>query len=174
MTSVKIRFFWLPLSTMKCSVIPFTHIYEWKRRSPSSGSSRSSSWICVVATVTLSSASMICFPLLLTATLGSESESELGSDFEALILANSDCFERHSSVLCHGLLWNSHHFLVSFFVFLFPFFTGDLDGLSDGGLLCPLFYGPGLPLPFLCGRFADPNSHLFLYLNFCSILTAYR
>ena len=159
---------------MKCSAIPFTHIYEWKRRSPSSGSSGSSGWICVVVTVTLGSASMICFPLSLSATLGSESDSKSGSNSEALILANSDCFERHSSVLCHGLLWNSHHFPVSFFVFLFPFFACDLDGLSDGGVLYPLFCRPGLPLPCLCGGFADPNSRLFLCLNFCSILTAYR
>jgi hypothetical protein len=27
-TSAKMRFFWLPLSTIKCSKAPFTHIYE--------------------------------------------------------------------------------------------------------------------------------------------------
>jgi hypothetical protein len=31
MTLIKIKFFWLPLSTMKCSKVPFTHICEWKR-----------------------------------------------------------------------------------------------------------------------------------------------
>jgi hypothetical protein len=48
MTSTEIKFFWLPLSTMKCSGVPFTHIYEWKRHSPSSSSSDSSGWIFVV------------------------------------------------------------------------------------------------------------------------------
>jgi hypothetical protein len=36
MTFVEMRFFWLPLSTMKCNRVPFTHICEWKRCSPSS------------------------------------------------------------------------------------------------------------------------------------------
>jgi hypothetical protein len=55
MTSVEIRFFWIPLSTMKCSGVPFTHICEWKRHSPSSGSSDSFGWIFVVAMVALGS-----------------------------------------------------------------------------------------------------------------------
>jgi hypothetical protein len=63
MTSTEIRLFWLPLSTMKCSGVPFTHIYEWKRHSPSSGSSGSSGWTFVVVTRTLGSTSMIHFPL---------------------------------------------------------------------------------------------------------------
>jgi hypothetical protein len=37
--------------------------------------------------------------------------------------------------------------------------------------LCPLFCGLGAPFP--CFRFTDPKS-CFFYLNFCSILTAYR
>jgi hypothetical protein len=74
MTYVEMRFFWLPLSTIKCSGVPFTHIYEWKRCSPSSGSSGSSGWIVVVMIVVVGSASMICLLLLL-----SESESESGS-----------------------------------------------------------------------------------------------
>jgi hypothetical protein len=41
-TSTDMRFFWLSLSTMKCNVIPFTHICEWQRHSPSSGSTSSS------------------------------------------------------------------------------------------------------------------------------------
>jgi len=171
MTSVEISFFWLPLSTMKCSVIPFTHICECKRCSPSSGSSRSYGWICVVATMTLGSASIILFPLSLTMTLGSESESESGSDSEALILATNDCFERHLWVLYHGILWNLHHFPVYFFVFLLPFFACDLDGLS---LLFPLFYGSRFLFPCLCVGFEDPNYRLFFCLKFCSILTAFR
>jgi hypothetical protein len=35
-TLVDMRFFRLSLSTMKCNEVPFTHIYEWKRSSPSS------------------------------------------------------------------------------------------------------------------------------------------
>ena len=34
MTSVEMRFFWLPLSTMNYSGEPFTHIWEWKRCPP--------------------------------------------------------------------------------------------------------------------------------------------
>jgi len=84
---------------MKWSVVPFTHIHEWKKNSPSLASSGSSGWICVVATMALGSTSMIYFPLSLTATLGSKLEMELGSDSEALISSNNDYFERHSSVL---------------------------------------------------------------------------
>jgi hypothetical protein len=54
--------------------VPFTHICEWKRHSPSSGSSGSSGWNFVVAMVTLGSASMIHFPL---SSFESESESHL-------------------------------------------------------------------------------------------------
>lgn len=42
MTSTEMRSFWLPLLTMNYSGEPFTHIWEWKRRSSSSGSSSSS------------------------------------------------------------------------------------------------------------------------------------
>jgi hypothetical protein len=38
----EMRFFWLPSSTMKCNGVPFTHICEWKRHYPSSGSTGSS------------------------------------------------------------------------------------------------------------------------------------
>jgi hypothetical protein len=70
MTSTKMSFFWLLLSMMKCSGVPFTHICEWKRHSPSSGSSSSPGWSLVVATVALGSTSMIYLPLS-----GSGSES---------------------------------------------------------------------------------------------------
>ena len=33
-TSAKMRFFWLLLSTIKCSEVPFTHICEWKGAPP--------------------------------------------------------------------------------------------------------------------------------------------
>ena len=41
-TSAEMRFFCLPLLTRNCSREPFTHICDWKRRSPSSRSSGSS------------------------------------------------------------------------------------------------------------------------------------
>ena len=169
-TSTDIRLFWLPLLTMKCNGTPFTHIYEWKRRSPSSSSFGSSGWIWVVATVALGFASMTYFPLSI-----SESEWEYGSNSEAFSLATSDYFVRHSLVLCQGLLWKSHHFLVSFFVFPFPLLVCDLDGLSRGWLylLGPLVYILGFPLDaFWCDAFTDPKYFLFLCLNFCSILIA--
>jgi len=90
MTSVEMRFFWLLLSTMTCSGEPFTHIYEWKRCSPSSGYSGSFFWILVVAKVALGSASMICFPLSFPLS-GFDSVSEHASDLEAFISAISDC-----------------------------------------------------------------------------------
>jgi len=112
MTSTEMRFFWLPLSTMNCSGEPFTDIREWKRGPPSSGSSVSSFWILVVATMVLGSASIISFPFLFL-LLGSDSESEHASDYEAFNLATNNCLARHSLVFWVGLLWNSHHFLVA-------------------------------------------------------------
>jgi hypothetical protein len=125
MTFAEMRFFWLPLSMMKCNGVPFTHICEWKRFSPSSGSSDLPSWSLVVETVALGSALMICLPLF-----GSDSESEPESDSEALTSATNHYFESHSAVLCQGLLWKLHHFLVSFFVFPMSFFSCILDWLS--------------------------------------------
>jgi hypothetical protein len=89
----------MPLSTMKCSGVPFTHICEWKRHSPSSGSSGSPGWSLVVATVALGSASMISLPLY-----GSSLELESASDSEAFTSSTSDYFERQSAVLCQGIL----------------------------------------------------------------------
>jgi hypothetical protein len=87
-TSVETRFSWLPLSIIKCSEVPFTHICEWKRCSPSSESSSSSGWIVAVVTMIVSSASIIRLLLLLF-----ESESELGIDSVSLSSATNDCFE---------------------------------------------------------------------------------
>jgi hypothetical protein len=89
MTSTKMRFFKLPLSMMKCNMVPFTHICEWKRCSPSSGSYGSLGWSLVVAMVEISSTSMIHLPLS-----GSSSESETASDSEPFTSATSDFFER--------------------------------------------------------------------------------
>ena len=122
MTSAGIRFFWLSLLTMNYSGEPFTHTWEWKRHSSSSGSSGSSFWIFVVATMVLVSTSIIWFPLLFPLS-GSDSESEHASDFEAFSLATSDCLARHSLVFWVELLWNSRHFPVSFFGFTMLFFA---------------------------------------------------
>jgi hypothetical protein len=78
---------------MKCSGVPFTHICEWKRHSPSSGSSGSSGWSLVVEMVALGSTSMIHLPLS-----GSNSDSKPTFDSEAFTSATSDCFERQSIV----------------------------------------------------------------------------
>ena len=162
-TSAEMRIFWLPLSKIKFNEVPFTHICEGKRRSPSLGSIGSSGWIVAVATIAVGSASMI---YLLPLFSESDSESRFGS--LSLISITNDCFERHSSVLCQGILWNSHHFPVSFFVFPWPFFSCVLDWFSGNYLL-------GLSLSYFgCCRFVDLNSCLFWCLNFCSILTSYR
>jgi hypothetical protein len=84
----KMSLFWLPLSTMKSSRVPFTHICEWKSRSPSSGLSGSPGWSLVVETVALGSASMICLPLF-----GSSSESKPKYDLEAFTSSTNDFFE---------------------------------------------------------------------------------
>ena len=57
-------------------------------------------------------------------------ESEPASNSEAFTSATSDFFEWQSTVLCQGLLWKSHHFPVSFFVFPMSFFACGLDWLS--------------------------------------------
>jgi hypothetical protein len=48
---------------MKCSGVPFTHICEWKKCSPTSISFDSSIWIFVVTMIALGSTSMIHLPL---------------------------------------------------------------------------------------------------------------
>jgi len=135
---------------MNCSGVPFTHICEWKRHSPSSSSSSSSRWSLMVAMVALGSASMICHPLS-----SSDSESKPTSDSKSFTSATSDCFEQKSTMLCHGILWKSHHLPISFFVFSVSLFACDLNWLSWGclSLLYPLFcwLGPAFPGFFLWG-----------------------
>jgi hypothetical protein len=80
---------------MKCDRVPFSHSYEWKMLSPSSGLSSSLGWSLVVATVALGSTSMIHLPLS-----GSGLELESTSDSKAFTSATSDCFERQLTVLC--------------------------------------------------------------------------
>jgi hypothetical protein len=129
---------------MKYIGAPFTHICEWKRSSPSFGSFGSLGWTLVVVTVALGSASMIFFPLY-----GFDLESEPTSDSEAFILTTNDFFEQHSSVLCQGILWNSHHFSVYFFVFSLPFFvlawTSCPKGVHPFSVLCSMGWGQLFP-----------------------------
>ena len=125
-TYVKIGFFFLPLSIMKCSVVPLTHIYEWKMCSPFSNASSSSRWIFVVAMVILGSTSMICFPFSVTGKLGSTLYSKSESHSKYFTSATNDCFKKHSLVLYEGCLCNLHHFQVSFYVFMLPFFSCGL------------------------------------------------
>jgi hypothetical protein len=125
MASSEMRFFWLPVSTIKCSGVPFTHICEWKRCSPSSVFSGSSGWTLVVKMVALGSASMICLRLS-----GFDLELEFTSDSEAFTSSTSDFLEGQLVVLCQGILWKSHNFSVSFFVFSVSFFAYGLDWLS--------------------------------------------
>ena len=56
----------------------------------------------MVETVEVSSASMIYLPLYVAMELGLE--SELGFDSKYFISAPNDLFDRHSLVLCQGLL----------------------------------------------------------------------
>lgn len=129
MKSTEMRLFWLPMLTMNYSGEPFTHICEWKRRSPSSGSSGTIFWILVVAMMALSSTSMIYFPLSVPLS-GYDSESKLVSDSEAFSSATSDYLARNSLVLRVELLCNLHHFPVSLFVFMVLFFSCDFNGIS--------------------------------------------
>jgi hypothetical protein len=124
-TSAEMKFFWLSLSTIKCNGVPFTHICEWKRRSPSSRSAGSSGWIVGVATTAVGYALMIYLLLLFY-----ESESDSGFGSLSLSSTTNEYFKQHSLVLFHGLLWNSHHFPVSFLDFLLPFFSYVLNWCS--------------------------------------------
>jgi hypothetical protein len=72
--------------------------------------------------VALGSMSMIRLPLS-----SSDSTSEPAFDSEAFTSVTSICFKQQSLVLCQGLLWKSHHFPVSFFVFLMSLFACGLD-----------------------------------------------
>jgi hypothetical protein len=94
-----------------------------------------------------------------------ESDSESGFNSLPLISTTNDLFEQNSSVLCQGILWKSHHFLVSFFVFPLPFFYCGLEWSSEGWLL-------GSPLPYFgCCRFTNHEllHGLSMLLNFCFI-----
>jgi len=114
---------------MSCSNEHFTQIYEWKKRSPSSGSLGSFFWILAVEIVMLGSASMIYFPLTFPFS-GSNSRSENAPISEAFNSATNDCLVRHSLVLWVGILWNSFHFPVSFFDFVVLLFSCRLQWVA--------------------------------------------
>lgn len=115
MTSTEIRFFGLLLSTMKCSEVPFTHIFEWNRCSPSSNSSSSFGWIIVVVMVTLGSTPMTHIPLS-----SYKLKCEPRYDSKVFSSPTNYYFEWHPSLLCQGLLWKSHHFPMPLFIFPSP------------------------------------------------------
>jgi hypothetical protein len=113
---------------------------------------------------------------VLSPFLGSDSKLDPAYDSEAFTSTTNDCFEWHSSVLFQGILWNSHHFPMSFFVFPLSVFVCGLDKLSRGfpSLLYPFFYWLGLPFPCLFYEgFANPKCRIFC-LIFYSILTTYQ
>jgi hypothetical protein len=85
-TFTEMMFLWLPLSTIKCSGVPFTHICEFNIFSPSLGSS--SGWIFADAKIVVGSALMIYLLLLF-------SESGSKSGFESLSLSSTtnECTE---------------------------------------------------------------------------------
>jgi len=157
------RLLWILLSTNKCNGVPFTDISEWKRHSSSSGSTDSSHWIVLFTTVAVRYTSMMC---LFSIFYGWYSQSEFAS--MALTSTTNDYFDWHSSVLFQGILWKSHHFPVSFFIFPLPFLSCVLYCLSRDYLLRSYlsFFG--------CCRLGHLNSHLFWWLKFFSILTTYR
>jgi hypothetical protein len=80
---------------------------------------------------------------------GFDSKSEPASDSEDFTLTTNEFFEWQSTVLCQGLLWKSHHFLVSLFVFLMFLFSCDLDWLSDTSHLFSVLSSIGWGHPFL-------------------------
>jgi hypothetical protein len=154
----KMRFFWLPLSMMNCNGEPFTHICEWKRCSPSSGSSGSSFWILVVA----NGGSGFCINDILSLVIPLvrvlAQNSEHASISEAFSSATSACLA-DIHLCCE---WSSYGTHTTFHVLLcLPmvlFFACGFEGLSwvTPPWLCPLFCGLGVPFPAL--GFADPKS----------------
>jgi len=134
MTSTDMRLFWLSLSTIKCNRVPFIHICEWQRCSPSLGYIGSSSWIVPFATIEVG-----CVLMIYLFSIFFWSDSESGFDSLSLTSSTNDFFEWHSLVLCQWILWKSHHFLVSFFFFPLPFFSYVLEWFSGGCWLGPFF-----------------------------------
>jgi len=138
------------------------------RCSPSYESSHSIFLTLVVAKVALGFASIICFLLLF---FGSNSEHAYNS--KAFVSTTNDFFVWHSPVLWVGILWKSHHFPVSFFIFPLLFFPCILNELYwiIPPWLYPLVCCLGMPFPYFW--FTYPKSHFF-YLNIYLMLIAYQ
>jgi hypothetical protein len=137
----KMRFFWLLLSTMKCTGVHFTHIYEWKRHSPSFGSSGSPGWSLEVKMVALGSASMIRLPLS-----SSGLESEPASVIQRLSLQphetalsdNQQCYAKGS----YGSQTTSWYLSLSFWCpSWLVAWTGCLDTVHICSVLCSMCWG---------------------------------
>ena len=122
------EFFWKPLLTMKCSRLSCTHSCEWKRRSPSFGSSDSSGWISVVDMVALGSASMICLPLYFSASVSkSEYASKILSRPTMIVL--SDIHQYCS----RGFFGTHTTFRYPYFISICPYFPTTWIGFQDFG-----------------------------------------
>jgi len=128
-TSAEMRFFSLLVLTMNCSGKPFTHICEWTRCSSSSESLGSFFLNFALEIVALGSTSIIYFPFSFL-LLGSDSGSEHACNSKAFNSATTNYLVQHSVMFCVALLWNSHHFHVSFLDFMMVFFSCSFDGLS--------------------------------------------
>ena len=116
--------------------------------------------------MTLNSTSLIYLFVFVKVKLGSKSKSKVGYDSEALILSTNYHFEKHSLVICKEILWNLHHFLVSFLTFQLPF----LEEIPWGWLFlfCPLFCDSRFSfLFFCCGEFSVQKSmqEIVIFLN---------
>jgi hypothetical protein len=94
-TSSNTGFLWFPVLKMKWNGIPFTHICEWNKHSPSLGSSSSYGYTFKITIVKLGSMLMIHFSL----SMGS---SGIGDEpkYEAFIFVNNDFLIQQSSLLC--------------------------------------------------------------------------
>lgn len=168
MTLTEIKFFWLLLLIVKCSGVPFPHICEWNRFSPSLGShdffvrflwSNGSTRFYIYDPI-----SFISFWIRIWARLFFQAHPTM--------ILSSDIHK----CCVYGFFLDSHHFLVSF-NFPLPLFSPDLGWISWGwtSLIYPLFCELGLPfLGFCCNGYVDPNSWLLFCFKFFSILISYR
>lgn len=121
--------------------------------------------------VALGSAWMIYFPFLIP-LLGSNSELEHAPNSKSFSATTSDYLAWHSFMLWVGPLWNSHHFFVSLFSFVMPFFDYVFEGLSR---VTPYWFYPLFgSLEVLFPHFRFTNKKYFLFcLNICLIFTRY-
>ena len=122
--------------------------------------------------IALVSASIIYFPFYSPCQVQNQIQNmNLNLNFSACLPLTA--WHDTRFFLWMGILWNSHQFLLSLFIFMLLFFSLLFGGSSWVNLpcFCPLFRVLWVLFPYFL--FADPNSHLFC-LNFCSILAAYQ